>query len=162
VEVLMVDYGKLADGAKQRQDAENVSTVRNRELKVAPKAFFEKVRAHLFVEINKANAELLKRGIRYIDQNHLSGFDNEIFLTYGTDVLCRIMLNTLAGKCQITAISSGPPNGYELLRKEYPFNNDVSGTGMLLDKGAEFPAVEPRSEDIAVDIISSILVGKFD
>ena len=37
----MVDYGKLADGAKQRQDAENVSPVRNRELKVDPKAFFE-------------------------------------------------------------------------------------------------------------------------
>jgi hypothetical protein len=33
---------------------------------------------------------------------------------------------------------------------------------MLLDKGAEFRAVEPRSEDIAVDIISSILAGKFD
>jgi hypothetical protein len=158
----MVDYGKLAERAKQRQDAEIVHTGSGRELKVDPKVFFERVKAHILKEMNKANTELRKRGADCIGQNHLSGFDNEIFLTYGTSLLCRVTLNTSVGKCLVTAAISGPPNGYELSRREYPFNNDVLNMKMPQAPGAENATVEPYPEDIAVDIVSSILVGAFD
>lgn len=152
----MVDYGKLADRAKLRQDAENLHTDN-----VAPKKFFEKVRTHLFEEINKANIELSKRGAGRIGQNHLSGFDNEMFLTFGTNLLCRITLNTMVGGCRITAILIGPPNAYELSRREYPFDGDGPSAEMLLAKAAGFSVVDTRPKEIAVDIVSSILAGKF-
>jgi hypothetical protein len=153
----VVDYGKLADKAKLRQNAENPRTD-----KVAPKAFFEKVRVHILDEMKKANAELQKRGADHIGQNHLAGFDNEMFLTFGTDLLCRVTLNTLVGGCRITAVLSGPPNGYELSRKEYPFDSNGTSAQMLLAKAAGFSVVDPRPKKIAVDIISSILAGKFN
>jgi hypothetical protein len=154
---LVVDYGKLADKAKLRQDAENLPTE-----EVAPKAFFEKVRVHLFQEMKKANAELQKRGADHIGQNHLPGFDNEMFLTFGTDLLCRVTLNTLVGECRITAVLSGPPNGSELSRKEYPFDSNAASAKMLLAQAAGFSVVDTRPREIAVDIISSILAGKFN
>jgi hypothetical protein len=158
----MVDYGKLADRAKSRQDAENLSTNRDRKPKVIPKAFFEKVRTHLFEEMNKANVELSKRGADRIGQNHLAGFDNEMFLTFGTDLLCRVTLNTMVGGCRITAVLSGPPNGYELSRKEYPFDCDGQSAEMILAKAAGFALVDTRPKKIAVDIISGILAGNFN
>jgi hypothetical protein len=153
----VVDYGKLADNAKLRQDAEHPPADT-----VAPKAFFEKVRRHLFEEMNKANIELRKRGADRIGQNHLPGFDNEMFLTFGTDLLCRVTLKTMTGTCRITAVLSGPPNGYELSRKEFPFDNDGPSAKMLLAKAAWFSLIDTRPKKIAVDIISSILAGSFN
>jgi hypothetical protein len=153
----VVDYGKLADKAKMRQKAEILPTE-----EVVPKAFFEKVRGQLLEEMNKANIELGKREAGSIGQNHLAGFDNEMFLTFGTDLLCRVTLNTMAGGCKITAVLSGPPNGYELSRKEYPFNCDGISTEMLLVKAAGASVVNTLSKKIAVDIISNLLAGKFN
>jgi hypothetical protein len=158
----VVDYGKLADKAKLRQDAEKMPTDRDRKSKVAAKTFFEKVKTHLFEEMNKANVELSKRGADRIGQNHLAGFDNEMFLTFGTDLLCRVTLNTMAGGCRITAVLSGPPNGYELSRKEYPFDCNGISAEMLPGKTAGFSVANTLSMKIAVDIISSILSGKFN
>jgi hypothetical protein len=153
----MVDYGKLADKAKLRQDADSLNSD-----KVAPTVFFGKVRTHLFEEMSKANIELSKRGADRIGQNHLASFDNEMFLTFGTDLMCRVTLNTMAGGCRITAVLSGPPNGYELSRKEYPFDGDGPSAEMLLAKAAGFSVVDTRPKKIAVDIISSILAGRFN
>jgi len=158
----VADYGMLAEKAKLRQDAEKLSTDRDRDLTVDPKAFFEKVRSHLFEEMDKANAELSKRGADHIGQNHLAGFDNEMFLTFGTDLLCRVTLNTLVGGCRITVVLSGPPNGYELSRKEYPFDSDGPSAEMLLAQTAGFSVVDTRPKKIAVDIISNLLAGKFN
>jgi hypothetical protein len=151
----------LADRAKLRQDAEKSSIDRDRDLTVDPKAFFEKVRMHLFEEMKKANFELRKRGADRIGQNHLPGFDNEMFLTFGTDLLCRVTLNTMAGGYRITAVLSGPPNGYELSRKEYPFDSEGASAQMFLAKTAGFSLVDTRPKKIAVDIISSLLAGRF-
>jgi hypothetical protein len=158
----VVDYGKLAEKAKRRQDAENLPVAGNMEQKSNPKAFFERVRTQLLKEMDKANVELGKRGADRISQNHLAGFDNEMFLTFGTDLLCRVTLNTMAGGCRITAVLSGPPNGCELSRKEYPFDCDGVNAEMLLAKTAGFSLVDPLPKKIAVDIISSLLAGKFD
>jgi hypothetical protein len=157
----MVNYAKLADKAKVAQDDENFAAGRNRELKTDPCAFFERVRKCIFEEMSKANAELCKRGAAVFDRNHLPGFEEDIFLTYGTDSLCRVGLGFLAGRCLITAVISGPPNGYEISRKEYLCDQKAPCPDKIHAVGMGFPSFGSSPEEIAADIISSILVGRF-
>ncbi|MFY9854868.1 MAG: hypothetical protein WAK26_13415 [Terracidiphilus sp.] len=159
----MVNYADLADSAKKMQDAGKSASITHKELRVDPCAFFDGVKAHLATEMKKANVELRKRGAAAIDQNHLPGFDTEIFLTFGTDSLCRIGLGIKAGECRITAVISGPPNGYEISRKEYLCLQEAACKEVLAAAEAGLPnagAYSPR--EIAADIISSFLLGKFD
>jgi hypothetical protein len=158
----MVNYATLADRAKKIQDAGKSASFTQKELKVDPWAFFDAVKANLASEMRKANVELRKRGARTIDQNHLPGFDTEIFLTFGTDSLCRVGLGIIAGECRITAIISGPPNGYEISRKEYLCVQDAASKEVLAAAEAGLPNVGTNPREIAVDIISSFLVGKFN
>jgi hypothetical protein len=157
----MVNYAKLADKAKVTQNDEKLAAGRNRELKTDPCAFFVRVRKCIFEEMSKANVELRKRGAATFDQNHLPGFDTEVFLTLGTDSLCRVGLGFLAGRCLITAIISGPPNGYEISRKEYLCDQKAPCPDKIHAVGVGFPSFGSSPEGIAADIISSILVGRF-
>jgi hypothetical protein len=156
---IMVDYAKLADAAKVKQDAGRWAADRHKQLIADPSVFFGRVKAHLLEEMRKANVELRKRKGGILDQNHLPGFPNEMFLTYGTDSLCRVGLGTVEGGCRVTAIISGPPNGYEISRREYLCDQPAACQEVLPDGGRAVPC---RPDEIAVDIISGILRGKFD
>jgi hypothetical protein len=155
----VADYVKLAEKAKARQEADRLATEDHKRLRADPCAFFERVAAHLIEEMKKANVELRKRKASTLEQNHLPGFSEEVFITYGTDALCRVGLGILGGGCRITAVISGPPNGYEISRKEYPCDQAA-------DCREALPAVEEGVPDcpdqIAADIISGILLGNFD
>ena len=158
----MMNYAKLAEKAKMIQIADKLEAERHKQLRTDPCAFFEKVKKHIEEEMYKANVELRKRKAAVFDRNYLPGFSDELFLTYGTDSLCRVGLGILGGGCRITAVISGPPNGYEISRKEYLCNDDKACQ-------EERPAIEegmpPEGscpEEIAVDIISGILRGGFD
>ena len=155
----MVDYAKLADTAKVKRDADRSAADRHKQLIADPSVFYGRVRAHLQEEMKKANVQLRKRGAAFLDQNHLPGFPNEMFLTYGTDSLCRVGLGIMGGGCRVTAVISGPPNGYEISRKEYLCDQEAPRREALPVGGA---AVASRPDEIAVDIISGILRGKFD
>ena len=155
----MVDYAKLADTAKVKRDADRSVADRHKQLIADPSVFYGRVRAHLQEEMKKANVQLRKRGAAFLDQNHLPGFPNEMFLTYGTDSLCRVGLGIMGGGCRVTAVISGPPNGYEISRKEYLGDQEAPCREALPVGGA---AVASHPDDIAVDIISGILRGKFD
>jgi hypothetical protein len=155
----MVDYAKLADAAKVKQDADRSAAYRHEQLRADPCVFFGRVRVHLLEEMKKANVELRKRGAAYLDQNHLPGFPNEMFLTYGTDSLCRVGLGIMGGGCRVTAIISGPPNGYEISRKVYLCDQPAACQEVRPDGGRAVPC---RPDEIAVDIISGILLGRFD
>ena len=108
-----------------------------------------------------ANVELRKRGADIIGRNFLPGFDDEIFLTYGTDSLCRVGLGIREGECRITAVISGPPNGYELSRKEFFCSQDANCLEVLLSGRNGRPKIVTAPQEVAVDIISGILRGKF-
>jgi hypothetical protein len=157
----MVNYARLADSAKKMQDAAKSVSVKDQEAGADPCAFFGAVKAHLAEEMRKANTELRKRGAVTIDQNHLPGFDTEAFLTFGTDSLCRVGLGTKAGECRITAVICGPPNGYEISRKEYLCDQKAPRPDKIHAVGEGFPSSGPSPREIAADIISSILVGRF-
>jgi hypothetical protein len=158
----MVDYVKLAEHAKAKQEADNLATQRHKELRANPCSYFELVKVHLIEEMNKANVELHKRKAAIFDQYQLPGFPDEVFITYGTDSLCRVGLGILGGGCRITAIISGPPNGYEVCRREYVCSEQPE------DCKEEQPASEDRSptipsspDAIAADVIKGILIGRF-
>lgn len=158
----MVNYAKLATLAKMKQEADRTAIDKQKQLRVVdPCAFFEKVKAHVMEEMNKANAELRKRGAATFDRNFLPGFSDELFLTYGTDSLCRVGLGVRGGGCRVTAIISGPPNGYELARKEYLCNQDLS-CHEPPKAGADESLEGMCPEEIAVDVISGIMRGGFD
>src|ERR1035441_5622565 len=93
----MVNYAKLADKAKMIQVADKLEAERHKELRADPCVFFDKVKAHIVEEMNKANVELRKRGAATFDRNYLPGFSEELFLTYGTDSLCRVGLGIIGG-----------------------------------------------------------------
>jgi hypothetical protein len=158
----MTDYAKLADIAELKMIADRTAVERHRELRAASCTFFEGVKARLADEMNKANTELRKKKVPTIDRLHLANFDEEVFLTYGTDSLCRVGLGIMSGGCRITAVISGPPNGYEISRREYLCVQEASCSEVLHLVGAELTTVVACPDEIAVNIISGILVGKFN
>jgi hypothetical protein len=157
----MFDYALLADRAKVKQASDKVAADKHKQLRANPCVFFDRVKAHLVEEMNKVNVELRKRKAAVLGRNHLPGFDNEFFLTYGTDTLCRAGLGTSGGECRITAVISGPPNGYEISRREYVCVQEESCSEVLHVPEAERTTVLACPNEIAADIISGILAGKF-
>ena len=157
----MVNYAKLAEKAKMIQIADKLEAERHKQLRTDPCVFFEKVKEHIVEEMNKANVELRKRNAAGFDRNYLPGFSDELFLTYGTDSLCRVGLG-IQGGCRVTAVISGPPNGFEISRKEYLCNQDKACHEVLPDVDVAMPPDGSCPEEIAVDVISGILRGGFD
>jgi hypothetical protein len=157
----MVNYAKLAEMAKMIQIADKQEAERHQELRADPCAFFEKVKAHIVEEMYKANVELRKRKAAVFDRNYLPGYPDELFLTYGTDSLCRVGLGGSGGGCRVTAVISGPPNGFEISRKEYLCNQDSSCHEALPAIQEGMPPEGMCPEEIAVDVISGILRGGF-
>lgn len=157
----MVNYAKLADSAQKMRDSDKSASDTHKEPRADPCAFFAAVKAHLTAEMTKANVELRKRHAVTIDQNHLPGFDTEAFLTFGTDSLCRVGLGIRAGECRITAVFCGPPNGCEISRKEYLCNQKAPCPDKTHAAGVELHSRGYSPQEIAADIISSILIGRF-
>ncbi len=160
-----MNYEKLATMAKIRQEGSISIADRNEDMDmrvVDPCAFFEKVKVHIVEEMKMANVELRKRGAATFDRYFRPGFSDELYLTFGTDLLCRVGLGGRSGSCRITAILSGPPNGNELSRKEYLCNQDVGCHEPLPFVVDDFPPDGSCPEEIAVDVISSVLRGGFD
>ncbi len=87
----LFNYAKLAIFAKRKQEVDKTAIDKHKELRVDdPCSFFEKVKKHILEEMNKANVELRKQGAATFDRYSLPGFQDEMFLTFGTDALCRV------------------------------------------------------------------------
>jgi hypothetical protein len=158
----VLDYGRLAETAREKQEADRLVSQKHQQLRADPCVFFDSVKAHLVEEMNKANVEMRKRHAAVLDQNHLPGFEDEVFLTYGTDALCRVGLGIMGGGCRVTAVISGPPNGYEISRREYLCVQAEDCSEVLHVGGAGSSTVIACPNEIAADIIAGILAGKFD
>jgi hypothetical protein len=158
----VIDYAKLAGYAKVVQENKDLAGDSSKGRSEDPHLFFGKVKQYVQEEMKKANAELIKRKAAVIGWNHLPGFDDEIFLTYGTDTMCRVVLRKQSGVGMITAILSGPPNGYEISRKIYPCDEEANLFEAPAGGQAAPQKVKNRPREIAGNIIFGILVGSFD
>ncbi|MGA3080762.1 MAG: hypothetical protein ABSD44_05210 [Terracidiphilus sp.] len=134
----------------------------HKEWKADPSAFFGRVKAEVAKEMTKANRELRKSGAATLERHFLPAFSEEIFLTFGMDSHCKVGLRIMGGGYRVTAAISGPPNGYELSRKEYLCNMGASCNGLLPADAEGLPQEGLCPEEIAVAIISGILRGRFE
>ena len=161
----MVDYAKLADKAKANQDlarGPSTSYTEAQTQQVDPGVFYGKVKAHLADEINKANLELAKRGVPTLDRSFLPSFSGKFCFTFGFSLLCAVELEAYPERCRIKATISGPPNGNEIGRREYLFNGPVSEHQTYrAEEGVGVIVTGLKPDEIAVDVVSSILSGEF-
>ena len=159
----MVDYSKLADKAKALQDAARGGGRRDEQLEYDPAAFYTSVKSHLVNEINKANPELSKRGVPTLDRSFLPSFSGRFCFTFGISLLCSVELDDQPGRHRIKAVITGPPNGNEVGRREYLFNRGgPEPPSFRTEEGGAITIVTGlRPEQIAVDIVSSLLSGEF-
>jgi hypothetical protein len=158
----MVDYEKLAAQAKATRDAATSASRKAEESALDPKVYFQRVASYLNEEMNKANVELLKRGVDAISRNHLPSFDGVIFLSSGIGYMCRVELDAQPRVSRIKAIISGPPNGYELSRKEFFFGQEASPSSSPNAEKAVLRIVGPTPQQVAQEIIAGIVIGTFE
>jgi hypothetical protein len=157
----MTDYAKLADIAKLKEIVDHSAVEKHKELRADPCTFLERVKKHLMEEMNKANVELRKKRAPTFDRIHLPSLDEEVLLTYGTSSLCRVGLGIMSGGCRITAVISGPPNGYEISRREYRCKQEGGCREVLAVDESQSRTMAFSPDEVAADIISGVLVGKF-
>ncbi|HTW61018.1 MAG TPA: hypothetical protein VMD55_04370 [Terracidiphilus sp.] len=158
----MVDYAKLAEKAKALQDAAKGPNGRLEAQEQDPTAFFGKVKSHLVAEMYKANLELGKRGLSTLDRSFSPSFSGRFCFTFGVSLLCGVELDTRLGQRCIKATVSGPPNAREIGRRVYLFNRaSQQPQSFMEDETAGVIVRGLGPEEIAVDIISSVLSGEF-
>ena len=107
----MTDYGALAD--KLKKDGGRAAWP---EGKKRATAFFQEVKGQISSEVEKANAELRRRDLPFIERVFMPGFQGKLSMTFGTALLCCVDLDE--EKERITAVLFGPPNRCEISRKE--------------------------------------------
>jgi hypothetical protein len=158
----VVDYAKLADKAKALQEAAKGGGIRGDRMEYDPAAFYQTVKSHLVAEINKANSELTKRGVPTLDRSFLPSFSGKFCFTFGMSLFCTVELDAQPERHRIKATITGPPNGNEVGRREYLFNRGVQEPQSFRnEEGLGVIVTGLKPEEIAVDIISSILSGEF-
>jgi hypothetical protein len=157
----VADYAKLADIAKLKEIADTSVISEHKKLRAEHCSFFEGVILHLKEEMKKANVELHKRGAPIFEQIHLPSFDEEFILTYGTNALCRVGRGIMRGECRITATISGPPNGYEISRREFLCKQEESCREVIAIEPSGAKTISFGPHEVATDIISGVLLGKF-
>jgi len=157
----LTDYSKLADIAKLKEIADSSAIAEHKKLRAEHCSFFESVILNLKEEMKKANVELHKRGAPIFEQIHLPSFDEEFILTYGTNALCRVGRGIIKGECRITATISGPPNGYEISRREYLCKQEETCQEVITVDASQSKTISFVPQEVAVNIISGILLGRF-
>jgi hypothetical protein len=158
----VVDYSKLADKAKAMQDAAKGSGGRSTRMEYDPATFYQTVKAHLVAEINKANPELSKRSVPTLDRSFLPSFSGRFCFTFGMSLFCTVELDAQPERHRIKAVITGPPNGNEVGRREYLFNRGIAEPASYRnEEGVGTIVTGLNPEEIAVDIVSSILSGEF-
>lgn len=155
----MTDYGALADKLKATGQSGNHDQGREGGLGVSPSVFYERVKAQIEVEVEKANIELHKRGLPVIERIFLPSFLGKLSLTFGTTLLCNVTL--LESKGRISVVILGPPNRSEIARKEFLLYEDAAKhLPPSIDERTKV-AVETNSGKVAAEIIGALLTGEF-
>jgi hypothetical protein len=159
----VVDYGKLADRAKELQRAGKLGGDFPEARQADPRELYEKVKTLVLEEVAKANAELGKRKMVLIERVLSPSYAGRLCLSFGVSLLCNVdYTSSPEGSCRITAIISGPPNAAEISRKQFL----VAGGSPQRERHGRLAAIhwEESSppQQIAVEIVSGLLGGEFD
>lgn len=145
---MLAERLKVSDHAQEKRK-------RDQNEQFDPGAFFEEVKKHIVEEISKANAELFKRRLVPIERVLVPCYLGRLCLTFGTIIMCCVEFN--AARRRMTAAIIGPPNRWELARREYLLSD---GRAKLECSSTQYPDRSPAEgspEAVACDIVSEIL-----
>ncbi len=136
----MVNYQELAERLSVQQ-AHDRQTQKKPALRGSHATrIYERVKAVVDHEIEKANVELKMRKLASVERVRAPSYFGRLCLSFGSDVLCAVDLDEVQG--EIVAVISGPPNAQELARKAFMLS-------------------EYQPEQIAEELVSGLLVGEF-
>jgi hypothetical protein len=135
----MTDYGELAQKLSNRLSHAQPAREPGSERGMDPAVIYERVKLRVSDEIEKANVELRKRKLAPVERLFLPSYHGRLCLSFGP-LLCTADLQEAKG--HVTAVITGPPNQQEISRKDFALN-------------------EYRPEQIAVEIVSGLLMGEF-
>lgn len=150
----MNDYGMLAERLRV---SDHTQDQRKRDLNehFDPGAFFEEVKQHIVEEISKANAELYKRRLVPIERVLVPCYLGRLCLTFGTIIMCCVEFDAARGR--ITAAIIGPPNRWELARREYLLSHGRAKLERSSTPHPDRSLAEGDPEAVACDIVAEIL-----
>ena len=163
----MVDYAKLIDEEKARQDSAIAKVEAHKERDEDLHSFFNRVQTDLGNEISKANEELNKRSVPTIEGPFkIEGHDDQIEYNLGTRKPC----------CRLSLESTSPEIGLSRIHTEL-FDEEgkvIGQTDYVIEGVAQdlktynslvegFPdhAAQVGSTDIAQEIVAGIISGRF-
>ncbi|MGB7266727.1 MAG: hypothetical protein WBC92_14505 [Terracidiphilus sp.] len=155
----MTDYDELADKLKGLQRGGEPARKKLATHGFDPATFYKFVREQVEKEVDKANAELLKRKLPPIERVFMPSFQGKLSLTFGTGLLCNVELQ--ASKGQVKAVIFGPPNRCEISRKLYILDPEAANLQPSRVSEVEKVAVGYSPQKIATEIVSGLLMGKF-
>jgi hypothetical protein len=162
----MIDYAKLIDEEKSRDDSllSIAATQRRREVEMT--AFFKDVEIAIGEEMARANQELMKRGSPTIDGPFRPDKDQEMIeLEFGTrSPCCRLTLQTAKemglARIQVELFDDSESS---MSRAEFVIEEEASGVRAYRPLVAGFPdkAAELTAAEIAQKIVPGIIRGRF-
>ncbi len=151
----MTDYGALADKLNSLEKAVKPAHECLVEHGTAPVAFYERVKAQIDGQVEKANAELHKRRLPTIERVFVPSFYGKLCLTFGTEMLCHVDLQETTGR--IVMMISGPPHGLEITRKEYRLSQEATGVQAFPNDTAASVTTGYDPARLAAEIVSELL-----
>lgn len=163
----MVDYGKLIEEEKARQNSAIAAANARREREVDLIAFFRNVEIELGLEMAKANVELKKRGAPAITGpfRPVKG-EETIELAFGTRApRCKLSLLTTSAHVGLAEIVVEllDETGVFIGRKKYVIEGESKELKAYQSLVEGFPdrSAEAASSTIAQEIVSGIIRGRF-
>jgi hypothetical protein len=155
----VADYGVLAERLSDLAQAGSPARKRLARNGIEPAAFYESVKAQVEEEVEKANAELRKRGLTTIERIYIPGFLGRLCLTFGTALLLSLELQETKGRIKVVIF--GPPNRSEISKKEYFLGPQAPQSYTVPLEEYENIAVDCGPGKIAAEIVSGLLMGEF-
>jgi hypothetical protein len=163
----MVDYAKLIDEEKARQDSAiaRVEALKKRDLDLL--SFFRRVEIDLGEEIAKANEELKKRGVPTIlGPQRPEKNDRQIEYQLGSrKPCCRLSLESTAAEVGLSRIHSELFNeeGVVIGQTDYVIEGEAQNlkTYKSLVEGFPDHTAQVGSKEIAQEIVPGIIRGRF-
>lgn len=162
----VIDYAKIAQEEKAKQDAIAFAAIEKQRQEEASREFFKCIEAGLANEMMKANPELQKYGLL---TGHKTGgismdakrFETQIRLTYGRAASCEVNFDQPHAMVQVDLIleQSGPA-----VPQKVAFRIGKSSSGTVA--GRILPDQEPMgrflAEEIAEIVVAGLIRGHFD
>jgi hypothetical protein len=163
----MVDYGKLIDEEKAREDSAIAAAEALKKREIDLVSFFRSVEINLGEEMARANVELKKRGAPVIEGPFRPLKDEEkIGLAFGKRrPSCRLTLQSTFAQIGISRIQVElfDETGASIGKKDYVIEGEAGALKAYQSLIEGFPDhnAEVSASEIAQEIVTGIIRGRF-